>query len=271
MPASTGPSRAIASTPFSGSAPARLDAEALDLEPGEAAVFDRDVEVGTLGQDGGRRAVAGDERLGTEALPLLVGAAGDEQVAAQRRPAAGLAGFGREALGGDDGGGQAGLHVVAAAPVEAAVADLRREQLRRRADRVEVADQHEAGRGLGGVAACGRAGGAGPRCRAGGAGSCLTRLGTPVTGQRGDEVGASAARLPDVDLEAGLGEAPGEAAHERSLARRPRHEAGVGGVDRDQVAEQIVQIGVGGSHRQRLLADRRAQAAPRRRGASSLC
>ncbi len=73
-----------------------------------------------------------------------------------------------------------------------------------------------------------------------------------VPRQRGDDVGPIGARLPDVDLEAGGGEAAGEEAHERFLARRPRHQPGVGRVDGDEVAEQVGQVVVYRSHRGQL-------------------
>ena len=228
----------------------RFDAAAFELEPGEAAVLDRDVEVGALGQDGGRGVVARHHVFGAEALPLLVGAAGHEQVAAQRRPAAGRAGLGGEALGDDHGGGESGLHVVAAATVETAVAQLRGEHLGGAADHVEVAHQHEGGR------VADRAGAIawGVACRAGVAASVGRRArGAPVVapvvaGQRGDEVRPPGSRFPDVDREPGGAEAAGEEAHERFLARRPGHEAGVGRIDRDKIAEQPDQVFVGRSH-----------------------
>ena len=94
-------------------APARLE-----RDPLEAFVRDGDVEAGRLGHHGRVRAPLRDERVGAEARVLLVHHRRHDEPPAREAAALG------DPAHGADHRGHAALHVLRAAAVEPAVADL---------------------------------------------------------------------------------------------------------------------------------------------------
>ena len=126
----------MASMPRSGLEP-RRPALRLDLEADEALVRERQAHLGGLGDDGCVGAVALGDPRGADAGDLLVGDRRDDHVPAQPRPG----GVGAR----EHDRGQAGLHVVRAAPVQPPVLDGRLERPLHagHADRVHVRVEEE--------------------------------------------------------------------------------------------------------------------------------
>ena len=179
----------------------RLDAVAVDLEPGEAPVLEHEIEPRLLGEDRGVGAIALGKRLGAHAQPLLVDHERDDQIAAQ--PLAS-----RDELGSEDGGGDPAFHVDRAAPVEPAVAHLRPEQLGWSRNDVEVSAEHQ-------------------------------RAAAARAPDRRDDVRPAGERLPDLDLASKRREPVGADARSRGLAGPSGHELGVRRVCRNERRDQL--------------------------------
>jgi hypothetical protein len=164
-------------------------------------VGDDDLQPGRLGDDAGVRAEALEHRLDANARVLLVGDGGDDHVAGETGT--------DHRRRGEHAGGDAGLHVVAAAAVEPAVADVRDVRLAHpvHADRVDVPAEHE------------RPPATAPACRA--------------DHRRPPDPG-----LHDLDLQACLGEPACDERGDLLLAGPARHQRGIDGVDRDELGDE---------------------------------
>ena len=101
-----------------GPRPVRGHARGLELEADEAAMGDRDAQLGRLGHDRRVRANPLEHRLGARRGELLVSDDGDDHIAAQP---------GR-LRGGEQDRRKRALHVVGAAPIQPAVLDARLER-----------------------------------------------------------------------------------------------------------------------------------------------
>jgi hypothetical protein len=113
------------------------DPDDLDLGPDESAVGGRDGELGGFGDDRGVGPYVLEDLLDAEAGVLLVGDGCDDDLSGQAES--------RRLAGGDESGGEAGLHVVGAAGVQAVAVDGRHERGAHlpEPDGVGVAAQHE--------------------------------------------------------------------------------------------------------------------------------
>ncbi len=129
----------------------------LDLEPAEALVRHRDLELGRLGHDRGVGRHRSKHLLHAEARVLLVGHGGDDDVACEPARA--------RLAAGQQGRRQARLHVVGAAAVHAVAVDPRHERIGHAldADRVHVRAQEQRATPAGAACADDHAGPAGRR------------------------------------------------------------------------------------------------------------
>ena len=161
----------------------RRPALRLDLEADEALVRERQAHLGGLRDDGCVGAVALGDPRGADAGDLLVGDRRDDHVPAQPRPG----GLGAR----EHDRGQAGLHVVRAAPVQPPVLDGRLERPLHagHADRVHVRVEEE-------------------------------RLAAAGAARDADRVEPARRELLDLDLEAGVLQPPRDEAGD--FIRRPR-------------------------------------------------
>ena len=195
--------RAIASTPSCGRDPCAARPRNHDPVPGEALVRDRDVDLGAgrLGDDGGVGRDRLRHRLGTGRRELLVADRGHHHVTGQ--PA-----LGRGRRGHHDRG-QAGLHVVGAAPVETVALDAGPERVAHAVnpDHVHVRVQEQ-------------------------------RAAAAATTGPPHGIGPAGLGVGYVHLEpAGLHPAAHEP-RDLGLPRPTRHQPRVDGVDRDQLRQQ---------------------------------
>ena len=145
-----------------------------------------------------------DQRLGPGARVLLVGDGRHQQSPSREAPAA------RNRARRVNHGRDAALHVLAAAPVDAAVAHdgVERRGHSLDAHRVHVAADHQR-----------------PTRRA------------PLDGR--DDVRSPGSDLGHLDVESGPRERRRDALRDGGLAGAPGHERRVDGIDRDQVAQQL--------------------------------
>jgi hypothetical protein len=174
----------------------------LELGPHEPLVRDGDLQLRRLGDDRGVRADGAQRFLDSEAGMLLVGHGGDDDIAGQLEL--------RSLAAGDQRRGDAALHVVGAAAVEAIAVDPRPVRLGhvRHADGVEMAAQQQR------PAAAGAAG--------------------------ADEDARPARRLLErLDLEAGGARPPGDERGDLRLAGATGDQLGVDRVDGDQPGQQL--------------------------------
>ena len=188
----------MASTPEVGPRAVRGAAAGLELRPHEALVRDARAQMRRLGDDARVGAPAAQDRLDALAGVLLVGHRADDHVAAQ--PVAG----GRGARHHDRG--QAALHVVGPAAVEASVADHRLVRTLHPVDvdGVQVRVEHQR-----------RAAAGAPR--------------------DADDARPAGERLVDGDVEPPIGEPRGDEGGDLGLAGPARHERRVDGVDRHEL------------------------------------
>ena len=203
----TGPIFAIASIPRCGIEPCAARPRVSTSQPDEAAVRDADVEAGRLRDDGRVGGPAPDERLRAEARVLLVGDGGHDHVAAEAAP--------DRLSPREHDRGEARLHVVGAAPVEATVlhARLERPFHARDADRVRVGHQQQ-------------------------------RPAATRPPRHGDGVRAAGRRLLERRLQARRLEPLGDAPSDPPLSGAPRNEDGVDRFDGDELRQE----GLGLSH-----------------------
>ena len=185
-----------------GPRPVRGAAADDDLVPGEALVRDRDGDLGAggLGDDRGVGPHRLGDGLGADRGELLVADGGNDDVA-------------RNAPLGDVGGshhdgGQAGLHVVRTAAVEAVSLDPRREGVGHSVDPndIHVSVQEQ-------------------------------RAAAALPPRPGDDVGSARLDVGNVDLEAALGQPAADEPGDLALTRAARDEAGVDRVDGDEVGQ----------------------------------
>ena len=202
MPASTGASRAMASTPCSGSAPAASTpwlSISYQAKPPCSVTTSRPVHSTSTA---GVRAVPRRERLGAGALPLLVDHAGEQQVAAQaaRR---------RRAAPRRRGASPRSRDFMSAAP------------------RPYMRPSRTTGSNA-----------SGPHGPTTSRWPRSMRLGPSAgAGQPADDVGPAGEHVPQVDLHAEALQAPGEVGGERRLAR-PARQARVRAVDAHHLGQQ---------------------------------
>jgi len=172
-----------------------------DIEPGKPFMPDGQLQVRRLGHDRRVRPPFANQRLGAKTLVLFIDDGGDDQ------PAAGPC-LSQDARGGDHRG-HATLHVLRTAAEEPAVFDPGNERVDHpfHANRIEMPAEHHG------------------RARSGGL-------------EEPDDIGTTGSGLLQPNIESG-GEQRG-AAHLGDLrfARRARHERGVDGVDRDEIAQE---------------------------------
>ena len=184
-----------------GPRPVRGAAADDDLVPGEALVRDRDgyLGAGGLGDDRGVGPHRLGDGLGADRGELLVADGGNDDVA--RNVLVGGVG------GSHHDGGQAGLHVVRAAAVEAVSLDPRRGV----GHSVDANDIHVSVQ--------------------------EQRAAAALPPRPGDDVGPARLDVGNVDLEAALGQPAADEPGDLAFPRAARDEAGVDRVDGDEVGQ----------------------------------
>jgi hypothetical protein len=194
-----------------GAGAVRSAALRLDLEADEALVGEREPHLGGLGDDGRVRAVALRHPCRADAGDLFVADGRDDDVARQPGP--------RRVRSGEHDRCEARLHVVGAAPVQAAVLDrgLEGPVHARDADRVHVRVQEQG-------------------------------LSAPGAPRDPDGVETSRRHLFHVDVEARPLQPPGHEARDLPLPGRALDQVGVDRIDANEVREQVGEHRDGGSY-----------------------
>ena len=209
--ASTRPMRRIASRPSSGRLPCAARPRVSTRDPLKSLVRHRDIEAGRLGDDGGVGAPAA-----TSASAPRLACSSSTTAATMSRPRARPPALGDPARG-TDHRGHAALHVLRAAAVEPAVANLgvERPVMPAHADGVGVAAEHQRAAGRAAL-------------------------------EHADDVGPARRDLRDLDAQADRRELLGNPARDRRPRRARRHERRVHRVDRDEIAQQAIARSVDG-------------------------